>query len=508
MPTLHRDNVFADRFLLKELIGSRGITELWKAEDLLENGVVVGIKIFAPQSRLDEQSLAQLMQDLEKANTLAHPNLLQPFETGLQEGVPYQVLPFMHNGSLRQKLHDQGTLTEPEVAQLLKQAGSALFYLHANEIPTLHKNLTPDNILISDKGDFVLTDFGISSRTRSAIRKVVGLGVASPAEYAPPEMFSSKPRSTAASDIFSFGVILYEACSGEVPWLGNGGIALLQGASIPQLPFRYSRELQQMVKACLDPDWEKRPSAAELEEEGAYYLEHGTWKSFGRFGTVTVKMVQYEKRSPWKPILISAILLLVLLAFSYFYFFAPDSWRNLTSSEPTAIVVKNGDLSSPATNAPEDTGNSKAGANNTTAPITEKKPVTATIEAPKTAPPTASAKKAVGNSTRSSTPAKTTGPRTGIRKPATLTGYFQQLQNQDVPLAVRQRWSADIQRYFTPEAIITYSAKGNVVGVFTVNEIIDMLLKADSSSTIRLGNTVKDEHGKIEELYLHSSNGL
>ncbi|WP_187269985.1 serine/threonine protein kinase [Pontibacter qinzhouensis] len=499
MPTLHKDNVFANRFQLAELISSRGISELWKAQDLEENGAVVALRVFAPQGVLDEFTLDLLNKDLTKMISMSHPNLLRPYLADEYQGLPYLVLPYLANGSLRKRLNEEGPLSEGQLAQLLQQVGAALFYLHAHELPTLHQNLNPDNILISDNGDYIVTDYGLSSRTRSAIRKVIGQGATVSAEYSPPELFSAKPKRNAASDIFSLGVILYEACTGEVPWMGNGGISLLQGAAIPVLPFKYSRELQLMVKACLDPDWEKRPSAAELETEGRYYLEHDSWKSFGRFGTVTVKMVQYEKEKPWTLIWLGATFLVVLLATGYIYFFAPDLWQKLMSPATVSATVIN----------------SKAASQNTTTDSTAAADPVATVQIPdkelEEAEPTIPAaatttpqpvasktRRAVANPPRRYDP--TEEPRMSYRKPTSLAGLLQQLPNDGIPMSVREQWRSDIQRYFVPEAIVSFTASGNVTGVFTVNEMVDKLLNAEPISNIHIDNMSRNDKGKIEEL--------
>ncbi len=471
----------------------------------MEEGALVALKIFVPQARLDEKSLELLHQDLEKVDSLRHPGLLQPYSIDIQDGKPYFVLPYLHKGSLHQKLQEEGPLSESEVALLLQQVGRALFYLHAHELPTLHRNLNPDNILITDDGNYVLSDYGISNRTRSALRKVVGHTTTMPPEYAPPELFSAQPRRTAASDIFSFGVILYEACSGEIPWMGSGGIALLQGAAIPQLPFRYARELQNIVKACLDPDFEKRPSATELEQEGTYFLEHGNWKTFGRFAPATVKVVEYNKSSSLKPVFIglAALLALFAAAAAYFLYIAPDAWQKLTSSEATATVIRSGspaaaDERAAAAATPAETALPETAGDTQQPPQASPAPAAAPGGTPAPAPP--------APAPRATAPART-NPRPAYRKPASLTGFLQQLPNEKVPIAVRERWRTDIQRYFAPDAIVSYTADGALIGVFTVNEMVDMLLSADTSSTIQVTNMHKNEEGKIEELNVASASG-
>ena len=155
------------------------------------------------------------------------------------------------------------------------RVGAALAYLHASRL--LHNDIKPDNILLSkplaEGGSFLLTDFGISTRLRTSVRKssqgsreVKGMTQA----YSAPELFGSQPKHAPATDIFSFGVMLYECCAGTVPWMGMGGLALNSGgAMIPQLPAGYSPALKTLAAACIALDPARRPTAKALAQRKA-----------------------------------------------------------------------------------------------------------------------------------------------------------------------------------------------------------------------------------------------
>lgn len=171
---------------------------------------------------------------------------------------------------------DEDVLSEQDTAKLMMEIGDGLHYLHRQEPSILHQDIKPDNILIGDDGRYLLTDFGISNKMRSTLKKsTVGYSALTVA-YAPPEKYANKPIS-ASSDVFSLGVMLYECLTGDVPWGGDGGVMLLKGAYLPDLPERYPDRLNQVIKACLIQDAEQRPSASQIAGIGKFYQENGHW---------------------------------------------------------------------------------------------------------------------------------------------------------------------------------------------------------------------------------------
>ncbi|MDX5483078.1 MAG: serine/threonine protein kinase, partial [Hymenobacteraceae bacterium] len=260
MPTLQHNDIFAGRYLLDECLASRHLAEVWKVKDLLAEGTLA-LKVFVPANKLDASTLAQLKADCTKISQLSHPHLLQYRHFDVHEGIPYLLMPYLPHGSLSRRVQENGPLEEQEVAQLLKQVASALHYLHTRQPLLLHHAIRPENILITPKNTYVLTDHGLNYRTRSSLHKAADQAGVTDAAYAPPELFSAHPTRNEAGDIFSLGVTLYEVCTGELPWMGKGGISLLQGAAIPYLPGTYARVLSNILRACLDANPEKRPGA-------------------------------------------------------------------------------------------------------------------------------------------------------------------------------------------------------------------------------------------------------
>jgi serine/threonine-protein kinase len=278
MQRLQKETLFAGRYLLIRQVGVGGFSEVWEARDQEADGVSVAIKIYAPGRGLDDDGITLFRKEYSITLPINHPHLLKVQYFGVYEGSPYLIMPYCSNGSVASLLNGGKTFTEEEAAALLAQLSDALAYLHSRNPAIIHQDIKPDNVLINEDGNFVLTDFGISSRMRHTMAKSTGKASTSMSiAYAPPERFSGTPRSLAASDVFSLGVMLYELCTGDVPWVGNGGAALLKGAEVPNLPPEYSRRFNGLVRSCLQLEPESRPTAVALAELSAKYRKEGYW---------------------------------------------------------------------------------------------------------------------------------------------------------------------------------------------------------------------------------------
>jgi len=272
MNVLSENNVFAGRYHLLELLGRGGYGEVWKVADQMAEGAVVALKIFAPGQGMDASGIRLFRREYALTVPLGHPNLLKASHYDIYDQMPYLVLPYCQKGSLGAYLLDEGTLNEASLWQVIEQVSSALAYLHKKDI--LHQDIKPDNVLIGENGEYLLSDFGISNRLQHTIRKSTGRHHDSmTVAYSPPERFSANPTHTSAGDIFSLGVMLYELATGDVPWMGQGGVALLQGAELPNLGEDYSEKLGEIVKGCLNRDPRKRPSAEEVCQASSMDLQ-------------------------------------------------------------------------------------------------------------------------------------------------------------------------------------------------------------------------------------------
>lgn len=259
--------LFAERYKFIKLLGRGGFAEVWLAEDNLTN-VQVAVKVYAPGTGLDEAGVKLFTQEFSMVFDMNHTNLLRPTHFDCWERQPYLIMPYCKNGSAFKYITADNVISEEECWNLLHDVAAGLAYLHEKEPPLIHQDIKPDNILVSDEGHFMITDFGISARVRSTIRN----GMAQEQSggtlaYMGPERFSANPKPIMASDVWSLGAMMYELMSGGDPPFGNhGGVLQKNGADIPIIEQDYSQELKDIVYKCLAKETWDRPSARKVEE--------------------------------------------------------------------------------------------------------------------------------------------------------------------------------------------------------------------------------------------------
>ena len=221
---LDSGQIIADRYELLKQLGRGGFSEVWLAQDKLTD-VKVAIKIYAPGMGLDDAGISLFTQEFSLVFDMNHTNLLHPTYYDCWERMPYLILPFCKNGSAFQYLTDNNRITETESWHLLHDVAEGLAYLHAKTPPVIHQDIKPDNILINDENRYMITDFGISARIRSTLRRNQGQeSSGGTLAYMGPERFGPSPAPIMASDIWSLGATMYELLTGMPSYGDHGGV--------------------------------------------------------------------------------------------------------------------------------------------------------------------------------------------------------------------------------------------------------------------------------------------
>lgn len=271
---LKEDLQFAGRYKLLKLLGRGGFSEVWLATDEWTK-LDVAVKVYAPGQGMDEDGLKDFCKELSNVYNLNHTNLLKPQHVDTWEGMPYLVMAYCEKGSCYGQV---GKFTEKEAWKLIGDVASGLAYLHAQDI--IHQDIKPDNILIDNNGNYVITDFGISVQTRSTLRKSARqASTGGTTAYMAPERFAKDAAPVKASDIWSLGATVYELVTGRMPFGEVGGGMQRGGADIPTINARITPALRQTIARMLaeDPwdrptasllaDWAQNPAAIELVSE-------------------------------------------------------------------------------------------------------------------------------------------------------------------------------------------------------------------------------------------------
>lgn len=249
-----------DRYTLKEFKGSGSFGEVWLAHDEVLN-TDVAIKIYIS---LDPRGVEEFKSEYITTQGISHPNLLTTSYFDVWEQRPYLVMKYCAKGA---STTQTGKMDEYDLWQFIHDVAAGLKYLHNMPEPIIHQDIKPDNILVDDNNRYLITDFGISKKIRSTMRKqskrAVGAGATA---YMGPERFDADPSPVKASDIWSLGVSIYELATGELPFSGLGGGMQKNGAEMPSLDNKWSKDLNMVMQSCLAKETWDRPTAQQLEE--------------------------------------------------------------------------------------------------------------------------------------------------------------------------------------------------------------------------------------------------
>jgi len=266
-----KENVlFNNRYLLKILLGRGGFSEVWLVEDTKVVNKKMALKVYAPGTGLDEDGVKLFSREFEIVFDLTNSYLLRPSHYDVFERSPYLVMPFCEHGSTSKLT---GNISEEQAWHFLHDVASGLAYMHGQKPPIIHQDIKPDNVLIDHDGNYLITDFGISSKARSTLRHSISHVNSGTVAYMAPERFGTNNAPIKASDIWSLGATLFELMIGDVPFGDNGGLIQKSGADIPNINGVYSQNLKAIVNKMLTKETWERPTAEQLLEWSEKHLK-------------------------------------------------------------------------------------------------------------------------------------------------------------------------------------------------------------------------------------------
>lgn len=261
---MEEKKLFHDRYFMERLLGRGNFSEVWLARDT-KTDIAVALKIYAPATGLDDNGLNVFAREFALVVNANHKNLLKPLYYDNFERKPYLVLPYCKDGSI---MRNVGKFTEEEAWRLIRDVASGLSWLHNMKPPVIHQDIKPDNVMIGENGDFMITDFGVSTHLKSTLRKSMSAAFSSAGTiaYMAPERFGKDNTPIMANDIYSLGATVFEMLTGDTPFGNDGGLVQKKGADVPELKGEYSSQLKKVISKCLRTNAWERPTAEQLEK--------------------------------------------------------------------------------------------------------------------------------------------------------------------------------------------------------------------------------------------------
>ncbi len=249
--------VFNNRYQITERIGIGGMAEVYRAQDKVL-GRVVAVKVMLPQYAADPEFTQRFRQEAASAANLQSPYIVNVYDWGQDGGTYYIVMEYVHGADLKTGIKKRGCIDQRKVAEIGAQVCQALSVAHNQDI--MHRDIKPQNIMVQPDGNVKVMDFGIA-RAKNSVKSQTS-SVLGTAHYISPEQAQGK-ELTPASDIYSLGIVMYEAVTGQLPFDGpdSVSVAMMQVNDAPMPPSSIKPDIDPGLEAIILHALEKEPYA-------------------------------------------------------------------------------------------------------------------------------------------------------------------------------------------------------------------------------------------------------
>ena len=213
--------LIAGRYELEELVGSGGMSSVYRAHDrLLER--TVALKILHEQFTRDDSYVERFRREARAVAQLAHPNIVTVIDRGEQDGRQFIVFEYVDGMNLKELMTQEGPVSPREAIELALQVARGLSFAHESGL--VHRDVKPQNVLLDADGRAKVTDFGIAHAVDVDGMTITGT-VMGTSNYIAPEQARGQPVDE-QTDVYSLGCVLYELLTGEVPFEGDNFVAV------------------------------------------------------------------------------------------------------------------------------------------------------------------------------------------------------------------------------------------------------------------------------------------
>lgn len=249
--------ILSNRYEIIELIGTGGMSEVYKAKCHVLNRYVA-IKVLKPEFSSDVNFVTKFRIEAQSAAGLSHPNIVNVYDVGEDNGIYYIVMELVEGITLKEYIQKKGRLLPEQAIDFSIQIAQGLEVAHQNH--TIHRDIKPQNIIVSKNGGIKVTDFGIA---RAASSNTMTANAMGSVHYISPEQ-ARGGFSDERSDIYSLGITMYEMVTGHVPFEGENNVAValmhIQGEIVspreyyPDIP----TSLEKIILKCTQKKAERR----------------------------------------------------------------------------------------------------------------------------------------------------------------------------------------------------------------------------------------------------------
>ncbi|MEY8409815.1 PASTA domain-containing protein [Lachnospiraceae bacterium 62-26] len=249
--------VLGKRYEVLSKVGAGGMADVYKGRDRMLNRYVA-IKVLKREYKEDENFVRKFRSEAQAAAGLMHPNIVNVYDVGEDRGLNYMVMELVEGITLKEYIEKKGRLSHKEVISIAIQMCTGIGIAHSAEI--IHRDIKPQNIIISKEGKVKVTDFGIAKATTS---NTVSSNAMGSVHYTSPEQ-ARGGFSDQRSDIYSIGITLFEMVTGQVPFDGDSTVSVaikhLQeeitapSEIVPDIPY----SLERIILKCTQKNSERR----------------------------------------------------------------------------------------------------------------------------------------------------------------------------------------------------------------------------------------------------------
>jgi len=250
------NRILNGRYRIDGVVGDGGMAVVYRGWDLVLNRVVA-VKVLREQYATNDSFLARFRREAQSAAGLSHPNIVNVYDVGRDGDTWYIVQELIDGTDLATLIRQRGQFSVPDAIEVMAQIAPALDYAHSRGI--IHRDIKPHNILIDARGTAKVVDFGIAKGINDIKMTDAGTALGT-AGYISPEQATGAPL-TAASDLYSAGVVMYEMLTGRLPFVGDTAVsvAMQHVRNAPPPPSRFNAKIPRPIEAVIMRAMEKLP---------------------------------------------------------------------------------------------------------------------------------------------------------------------------------------------------------------------------------------------------------